>query len=273
MMTRGDPVDDPFPSEPEFTGSEGDAFAEEAPIFEHSPGGKIASGKVVLDFPDGKPSMEELREAASQHFNLMAEKPAETWATGVPAVDAMLEGGLALGAVNEIVADAESRGAQSLFVKLLERVRLERGFAAVVDPADAFDPETVGEPLLENLLWVRPESTDAAMRCADVLLRDDNFPYIFLDLRLTDERSLRKVPAHQWYRFQRVAEEHRVMLIALTPRPMVPSARVRVRPHAAFSVRDFDEPRGILVKRLEGEVMRKRGSGVGGGTGQRAAGE
>ncbi|MFP5237272.1 MAG: recombinase RecA [Acidobacteriota bacterium] len=77
-------------------------------------------------------------------------------ATGVQAVDALLEGGLPIGAITEM-AGPEGSGRTSLTLSFLAGIVREDGVAAWVDTSDSLDPESAAAAGvdLERLLWVR----------------------------------------------------------------------------------------------------------------------
>ena len=76
--------------------------------------------------------------------------------TDVAAVDALLEGGLPIGAITEL-AGPESSGRTSLTLSFLARVTREGMAAAWVDVTDSFDPESAAAAGvdLDRVLWVR----------------------------------------------------------------------------------------------------------------------
>src|SRR5271165_7646074 len=77
-------------------------------------------------------------------------------ATGVPEVDALLDGGLPVGAISEVTGP-ESSGRTSLVLSFVaERTRAGQA-CAWVDANDAFDPESAAASgvRLRQLLWVR----------------------------------------------------------------------------------------------------------------------
>lgn len=76
---------------------------------------------------------------------------------------------------------------------------------------------------------MRTPDVKQAMKAADIVLRDDNFGLILLDLRDASPRELRRVPAPQWYRLQHAAREHETTLLAFTPFPLAVAARRRLR--------------------------------------------
>jgi recombination protein RecA len=77
-------------------------------------------------------------------------------ATGVEAVDALLEGGLPVGAITEM-AGPEGSGRTSLALSFLAGIGREGGVGAWVDVSDSLDPESAAAAGvdLERLLWVR----------------------------------------------------------------------------------------------------------------------
>ena len=68
------------------------------------------------------------------------------------------------------------------------------------------------------------------MQAADLLLRDGNFPLVFLDLMLNPLRELGKIPASNWYRFQRLVEPAPSAFLVVTPRSMISSAHMQIDP-------------------------------------------
>ena len=76
--------------------------------------------------------------------------------TGVAAVDGLLEGGLPIGAISELVGP-ESSGRTLLALSFVARMTQGGSVCAWVDVSDAFDPESAaaGGVDLSRLLWVR----------------------------------------------------------------------------------------------------------------------
>lgn len=77
-------------------------------------------------------------------------------ATGVAEVDALLDGGLPVGAITELVGP-ECSGRTSLALAFLSRVTRTGSVAAWVDVLNVFDPESAAAAGIEldRLLWVR----------------------------------------------------------------------------------------------------------------------
>jgi len=135
-------------------------------------------------------------------------------ATGIPAVDALLQGGFPAGYLCEI-AGPPSSGRTSLALSLLAHTTARTGeLAAVVDRADSFDPssaEAAGVDL-ERVLWARtPSEWRAALRCVERLLQTEGIPLILLEWIQPGPT----IPAAAWTRLVRLAAGTRSALIVL----------------------------------------------------------
>lgn len=77
-------------------------------------------------------------------------------ATGVEAVDALLDGGLPIGAITEM-AGPEGSGRTSLALSFLAGIGREGGVAAWIDTSNSLDPESAAAAGVDlaRLLWVR----------------------------------------------------------------------------------------------------------------------
>ena len=77
-------------------------------------------------------------------------------ATGVSAVDELLEGGIPLGAITEI-SGPECSGRSTLALSFLAQRTREGKVCAWIDVTDAFQPETAAASRIDlsRLLWVR----------------------------------------------------------------------------------------------------------------------
>ena len=80
----------------------------------------------------------------------------EVASTGIDEADALLEGGLPVGAISEITGPASS-GRTSLVLAFVARRTAEERVCAWVDTSDSFDPESAAANgvNLRRLLWVR----------------------------------------------------------------------------------------------------------------------
>jgi hypothetical protein len=147
--------------------------------------------------------------------------------TGIAEVDALLDGGLPVGAISEITGP-ESSGRTSLALAFVAR-RTADQMCAWVDVADAFDPESAAANgvALQHLLWVRCCSADRqvkakpwsrldqALRATDLLLQAGGFAAIVLDLADTAPEHGHRIPLASWFRFRQAADSSRCCLIVL----------------------------------------------------------
>ncbi|MGD0892287.1 MAG: hypothetical protein ABR923_12180 [Terracidiphilus sp.] len=152
----------------------------------------------------------------------------ETAATGIAVVDALLEGGLPVGAISEVVGQ-QSSGRTSLTLSFLAHRTQDGQVAAWVDATDAFDPESAAANgvSLRQLLWVRCGSggtatknkpwtrLDQAIRSTDLLLQAGGFAAIVLDLGGTAPEHANRIPLATWFRFRQAADRTRCCLVVL----------------------------------------------------------
>lgn len=187
-----------------------------------------------------------------------APKQTDILRTGVDSLDQALEGGLRAGVLTEIAVSAPSSGGQTLILHMLEGIRREQRFAALVDGCDSFDPQSAPPDLLEHLLWARCGTALEAMKVADALLRDENFGMVLVDLRGLDARQLRRVKSADWYRLQRLAERTSAYVSVFTPKAMIPSAQIRIALEASLPLELADASVTELGASMEFEVQRLR---------------
>lgn len=154
--------------------------------------------------------------------------PGHLIASGVPAFDQATQGGLRKGVITELISPWPAAGSALLIHALLQRARRKHFFLALVDGADSFDPQTAGRDVLPHLLWARCEEAAQALRTADLLLRDGNFPIVILDLILNGAKELRRIPATSWYRLQRLVERVPTAFLVLSRHNLVVSARIKI---------------------------------------------
>jgi len=152
----------------------------------------------------------------------------ETASTGIPAVDALLDGGLPVGAISELTGPASS-GRTSLALAFLAHRTREESVCAWIDAGDAFDPESAAAcgVCLSRLLWVRcrdagrirPETPwsrlDQALRATDLLLQAGGFSALVLDLGSTAPEHGCRIPLATWFRFRQAADRTRCSLVVL----------------------------------------------------------
>jgi hypothetical protein len=152
----------------------------------------------------------------------------ETATTGIAAVDTLLEGGLPVGAISELVGP-ECSGRTSLALAFAARRTAEGQVCAWIDAGDAFDPESAAASgvRLRQLLWVRCGNhmaekrgkpwarLDQALRVTDLLLQAGGFAAIVLDLGGMDSAHGMRIPLASWFRFRQAADHTRCSLVVL----------------------------------------------------------
>src|SRR4029453_14213867 len=112
-----------------------------------------------------------------------ASVPQLRLATGLPALDAAIEGGLPRGRVTELVG-MRSAGRTGLACRIAASATRAGETIAWVDPEDALDPAAAGAAgvALPRTLWVRPRDVPDALRAAEILLGAGGFGLVVLDL-------------------------------------------------------------------------------------------
>ena len=167
----------------------------------------------------------------------------ETATTGVPEVDALLDGGLPVSAISEVTGP-QSSGRTGLAHSFLAQQTQDERVCAWVDAGDAFDPESAAASgvSLQQLLWVRcrgastvsevngsrishgwkaktraPVLTrlDQALRATDLLLHAGGFAAIVLDLGDMAPEHGSRIPLATWFRFRQAADRTRCCLVVL----------------------------------------------------------
>jgi hypothetical protein len=152
----------------------------------------------------------------------------ETATTGIPEVDALLDGGLPVGAISEVTGP-KSSGRTSLALSLLAQQTQEGRVCAWVDAGDAFDPESAAASgvSLRQLLWMRCQSAngpakgkpwtrlDQALRATDLLLQAGGFAAIVLDLGDMAPEDAMRIPLATWFRFRQAADRTRCCLLVI----------------------------------------------------------
>jgi len=207
-----------------------------------------------------QPAVDERGEKLRALRGLLAEKfpqppvrPGGRFAVplggGAPPVE------LRRGAVTEAAGPA---GSGALFLDaLIAAAARERSLLALVDGAGAWDVEEGGAS--GRLLWVACREAGAALKAADLLLRDGNLPLVVLDLQMNPPAQLRRIPPATWYRFQRIVEPSATAFVVLTPRPMVASAAERLSFQTRWTLDALRLRRGALRPEVGRAVRREWG--------------
>jgi hypothetical protein len=170
----------------------------------------------------------DLRNLLAERFPQPPALAQARIATGLRSLDEATGGGLPKGAITELTSPNLSAGSASLIQHLLQTAHAERYFLALIDGHDSFDPQPLGNTRLRNLLWIRCAKTFDAVKAADLLLRDGNFPIVILDLVLNAPNELRRIPQSSWYRLQRLVEPAPTAFLILTRQSIISSAQVKL---------------------------------------------
>jgi hypothetical protein len=182
----------------------------------------------------------DLRNLLAERFPQRQLAAQARLSTGIAALDEATGGGLPKGAITELTSPSLSAGSASMISRLLCTAHTERSFVALIDGRDSFDPQAMGNAALRNLLWVRCTKAMEAVKAADLLLRDGNFPLIVLDLVLNAAEELRKIPQTSWYRLQRLAEPWPSAFLVLTRRSMISSAQLKLVLENSWRLADLE---------------------------------
>jgi hypothetical protein len=211
----------------------------------------------------------DLRNLLAERFPQSFTPLAPRFPIGLPAIDEAIGGGLPKSAITELSSQEVSAGSALLLCALLQNAQRERNFLALVDGRDSFDPSALGglgRGRLPNLLWVRCTKALDAVKAADLLLRDGNFPLVILDLVLNPSAELRKIPQTSWYRLQRLVETAPTAFLVLTRASMISSAQLKLSLDNAWTLADLEQDRvsarlKILVQRAQGGRRPSAGAG------------
>lgn len=146
----------------------------------------------------------------------------------VPMLERATDGVLRKGTITEIISPTASAGSALLIHNLLQIAQRDRFFLALIDGRDSLDVQSVDPQSLQHLLWIRCEKATEAIKAADFLLRDGNFPIVILDLVLNPAEELRRIAATSWYRLQRLVELVPTAFVVMSRHNMVTSARSKI---------------------------------------------
>src|SRR5207244_11898153 len=109
----------------------------------------------------------------------------------------------------------------------LRSAQRDKHFVALIDGSDSFDPSS-DYFALRHLLWIRCRKAFDAIKAADFLLRDGNFPLLIVDLVLNSTEELRKIPQTSWYRLQRLVEAVPTACLVINRQSLVSSAQLKI---------------------------------------------
>ena len=174
--------------------------------------------------------------------------------TGVEFLDQIAGGGLPKSAITELISPHPSGGSASLIHALLRSAQRDQHFIALIDGSDSFDPGSSDNSVLQHLLWIRCRKAFDAIKAADFLLRDGNFPLVIVDLVLNSADELRKIPQTSWYRLQRLAEAVPSACLVINRHSLIASAQLKIVLENSWSLTDLENEKAI--SRLQFSVQR-----------------
>ena len=178
-------------------------------------------------------------------------------------------GGLPKSAITELISPKRSAGSASLVHALLRSAQRDQHFVALIDGSDSFDPGSSNNSALRYLLWVRCRKAFDAVKAADLLLRDGNFPLVIVDLVLNSLEELRKIPQTSWYRLQRLVEAAPTACLIINQQSLVSSAQLKIVLENSWTLENLENENAISNLRfriqrshLKSEISSQRFAGA-----------
>ena len=185
--------------------------------------------------------MVDLRKLLAARFPHPSLPAATVLPTGVAVLDQIAGGGLPKNAITELISPKLSAGSASLIHTLLKSAQQNQHFVALIDGSDSFDPGSSDNSTLRHLLWVRCRKAFDAIKAADFLLRDGNFPLVIVDLVLNEPAELRKIPQTSWYRLQRLVEAVPTACLVMNRQSLVSSAQLKIVLENSWTLADLEK--------------------------------
>ena len=198
----------------------------------------------------------DLRKLLTERFPHVAVTTPTRLFTSLSFLDEQISGGLLRGAITELISPQISAGSASLIHALLQSAQRDHYFVVLIDGRDSFDPCSLDNSCLRHLLWVRCIKALEAVKAADLLLRDGNFPLVIVDLVLNPPEELRKIPQTNWYRLQRLVEASSAACLVLSRHSMVSSAQLKIVLENSWTLESFEEK--AAISRLRIRLQRSR---------------
>jgi hypothetical protein len=198
-----------------------------------------ASGKII-----------DLRKLLTERFPHPLTTAATRLITRLSFLDQTISGGLPKSAITELISPRGSAGSASLVQAFIHGAYRDKYFVALIDGRDSFDPGGLTNSILRQLLWVRCTKALEAVKAADLLLRDGNFPLVIVDLILNSPEELRKIPQTTWYRLQRLVESVPTVCLVLTRYEMVSSAQLKLVLENSWNLDTLEKQNAISQLRI-----------------------
>jgi hypothetical protein len=199
----------------------------------------VMSGKII-----------DLRNLLADRFPHASMPVGMRFVTGLASFDEGIGGGLPKGAITELISPRGSAGSASLIHAFIHGAYHDKYFVALIDGRDSFDPCVLANSILCQLLWVRCTKALEAVKAADLLLRDGNFPLVIVDLILNSPEELRKIPQTTWYRLQRLVESVPTACLVLTRYEMVSSAQLKLVLENSWNLETLEKQEALSQLRI-----------------------
>ena len=192
----------------------------------------------------------DLRKALAERFPQRAQAATTVLPTHLSFLDKITGGGFPKSAITELISPRPSAGSASLIHTLLRSAQRDQHFVALIDGSDSFDPGSSDNCALRHLLWIRCRKAFDAVKAADLLLRDGNFPLVILDLVLNEAGELRKIPQTSWYRLQRLAEAVPTACLIMNRHSLVSSAQLKIGLENSWTLADLEKENATATLRF-----------------------
>ncbi len=206
------------------------------------------------------PKLHELRRTLLEKFpeaHAARFSQTECFTTGLPCLDRI---GLPKGSLIELVAPRPSSGSMLLLTSLLQSASHNRYPLAFIDGHDSFDPQSAGQSACHELLWVRCQKAQQAIKAADLILRDGNLPFAILDLQLNALNELRRIANPVWFRLQSLTRRSSAVCLVMTSRALVGSPRLRLHLGESYQLSHLEQQPKKLLHQISLNVQRRRRS-------------
>jgi len=183
-------------------------------------------------------------------------------ASGWPALDDPLGGGMRRGHLSEIVGE-RSAGCTTLWLAMAAAATARGEVVALIDTHDRFDPvsaEAAGVDLT-RLLWVRESGhADRALKAMNLVLQASGFGLVAFDLSDVRGPALRQFPHTTWMRIARIVEG------SLTVAMLIGAEHIARSPGGATIVLERGSARAVVEwagsnprnRRLQGLTIKPR---------------
>ncbi len=192
----------------------------------------------------------DLRKALTERFPQRSQPATTVLPTHLSVLDAITGGGFPKSAITELISPRTSAGSASLIHSLIRFAQRDQHFIALIDGSDSFDPGSSNNSALQHLLWIRCRKAFDAVKVADLLLRDGNFPLLIVDLVLNSLDELRKIPQTSWYRLQRLAESVPSACLILNRQSLVSSAQLKIVLENSWTPADLEKQNAMIDLRF-----------------------